>query len=111
MVCHYFAMAQEEEGVVCCYSAISSSPPPPLPGRGSPLPLLSRSLKGSSTSRPGDLPSMPLSSSPSGRPLERKGLPECFPEKFKPAHSVSGYNRMGVAGDKPGSVMSMRVVF
>ena len=85
--------------------------PVPLPGRGSPLPLLSRSLKGSSTSRPGGLPSMPPSSSPSGRPSERKGLPGCFPEKFRPAHSVSGYNQMGVAGDKPGSVLSMWVVF
>ena len=86
----------------------------PHPGRDSPLPPLSRSQRRSSSSlHLGGRLSMPQSqlSIPSERLLGRRDLPECFPGKTRPAHSVSGYNGMGVACDRPGSVMNMRVIF
>ena len=43
----------------------------------------------------------------SERQLERKERPEYSLAKIKPAHIVSGYNSLGVVGDKAGSVMSM----
>ena len=88
--------------------------PGPRPGPGSPTCLLTWSKrKSSSLSPPGGRLSKlrSRSSNPSGKLLERKDLQESFLETIKPAHSVSGYNDMGVAGDKPGSVMSMKVVF
>ena len=86
----------------------------PLPGRDSQLPPLSQSQKRSiSSSLPGGRRSTPQSLLfiPSGKLSGKRDQPECFPGKSRPAHSVSGYNEMGVAGDRPGSVMSMRVVF
>ena len=83
-------------------------------GRDFPSPPLSRSQRRNSSSFPlGGRHSTPQSQlfTPSGKLLGRRGPPESFPGKIRPSHSVNSYNDMGVAGDKPGSVMSMRVVF